>query len=200
MALTSDGPPLTQVDDIAENVISPTLSTLPGVAQAVVYGAQTYAVRIDVDPRKLDSRGLSMTGLAKALSNANDQTPVGTIQNQSQLMTIDGGYAAHRCGAVPHAGHRAEPTAIWCGSAMSPTCATASDRSIRAAGSTANPAIVLAVQRQPDANTVAVVDAIRAKLPEIAGGAAGGRAYQHHERRLGLDQGGGRRMCRARWG
>jgi hydrophobic/amphiphilic exporter-1 (mainly G- bacteria), HAE1 family len=168
MALTSDSVPLTQVDDVAENVIAPTLSTLPGVAQALVYGAQTYAVRVDVDPRKLDARGLSMSTLASTLSQANDQTPVGTIQNNTQLMTITANTqqtsAAQFRSLVIKAPNgnfvRLDDVAKVTDSVAQINQGSWFD---------GKKGIILAVQRQPDANTVAVVAAIRAKLPEIKG-------------------------------
>ncbi|ENR48745.1 hypothetical protein C002_02601 [Brucella abortus 600/64] len=89
LALTGDGARLTQMDDIAQNVISPALSTISGVAQALVYGSKTYAVRVEVDPDKLDSRNLSLSGLGETIAAANNQTPVGTLQNRSQALTVD---------------------------------------------------------------------------------------------------------------
>jgi HAE1 family hydrophobic/amphiphilic exporter-1 len=112
LALTSDGAPMVAMDDIAQNVITPALSTITGVAQATVYGSKTYAVRIEVDPNLLDSRGLSLTGIANAVSDANDQTPAGNDrqpchpENQCRCVShADRGpaewpdRAAGRCGA-----------------------------------------------------------------------------------------------------
>lgn len=166
LALTSEGAPLTQMDDIAQNVISPALSTVPGVAQAQVFGSKTYAVRIEADPQKLDSRGLSLNGLADTIAAANNQTPVGTLQNPSQALTVD--LNTQRTNAEQF------KTLI---------IATPDGRLVRL-GDVAEvkdsvenlnqggwldgkPAIALAVQRQPGSNTVAVVDAIRAKIPQL---------------------------------
>ena len=166
LVLTSEGAPLTQMDDIAQNVISPALSTISGVAQAQVFGAKTYAVRVEVDPDKLDSRGLSLNGLADTLAAANSQAPLGTLQNGSQALTID--VNTQRTDAEQF---------------RSLIVATPGGRLVRL-GDVANvidsvenlnqgswldgnPSIALAVQRQPGSNTVEVVDAIRAKIPEI---------------------------------
>ena len=166
LVLTSEGAPLTQMDDIAQNVISPALSTISGVAQAQVFGAKTYAVRVEVDPDKLDSRGLSLNGLADTLAAANSQAPLGTLQNGSQALTID--VNTQRTNAEQF---------------RSLIVATPGGRLVRL-GDVANvidsvenlnqgswldgnPSIALAVQRQPGSNTVQVVDAIRAKIPEI---------------------------------
>jgi hydrophobic/amphiphilic exporter-1 (mainly G- bacteria), HAE1 family len=88
LALTSDGAPLTKMDDMAQNVIAPALSTITGVAQAQIFGSKTYAVRVEVDPDKLASRGLSLNQVSQALKVANDQTPLGSFQTDSQSMTI----------------------------------------------------------------------------------------------------------------
>ncbi|TMV81702.1 efflux RND transporter permease subunit, partial [Thioclava sp. BHET1] len=167
MALTTDGPSLVKVDDIAENVISPTLSTLPGVAQTVVYGARTYAVRVDVDPRKLESRNLSMNDLATVLSDANDQTPVGSIQNRSQLMTLDAN--TQRTDAAEFSTLViASPNGNIVRLSDVANVRDSIDDLYQGSWFDGKDAIILAVQRQPDANTVAVVNAIRDKLPEIA--------------------------------
>src|SRR5690606_4514108 len=89
LALTGDGARLTQMDDIAQNIISPALSTISGVAQAQVFGSKTYAVRVEVDPDKLQSRNLSLSDLRDTITAANDQTPVGTLQNGTQALTVD---------------------------------------------------------------------------------------------------------------
>ncbi|KAB0680229.1 efflux RND transporter permease subunit [Aureimonas leprariae] len=166
LALTSDGAPLTKVDDIAENVISPALSTITGVAQAQVFGAKTYAVRVDVDPRKLSSRNLSLADVEKTLQAANSQTPVGTLQNEGQALTVD----------APTQRSSAEEFKTLIISRPNGAIVRLDDIA-RVEDSVQNlnqgswldgkPAIVLAVQRQPDANTVEVVDAIKARLPEL---------------------------------
>lgn len=166
LALTSDGADLTKMDDIAENIISPALSTISGVAQAQIFGAKTYAVRIEVDPSKLSSRGLSLEGLSNTLAAANDQSPVGTLQNSSQALTVDA--TTQRTNA---ASFRTLIIANPNGRIVRlQDVATVNDSvEVLNQGSWLDgaPAIVLAVQRQPGANTVQVVDAIKAKLPEL---------------------------------
>ncbi|TIO82560.1 MAG: efflux RND transporter permease subunit, partial [Mesorhizobium sp.] len=63
MSLVSDTVPLTDLDAFAENVISPSLSTIDGVAQVSIYGQQKYAVRIQIDPTALAARGISIDQL-----------------------------------------------------------------------------------------------------------------------------------------
>ncbi len=164
--LVSDGTPLTQVDDLAENVISPALSTIQGVAQAQVYGGKTYAVRVQVHPDKLASRSLSMSQVANALAASNSQTPVGTVQTAGQALTVD----------TPTQRTNAEEfKTLVIARAGGVPIRLADVGDVKDSVSNVNqgswldgkPSIVLAVQRQPGANTVEVVDAIKAKLPEL---------------------------------
>jgi HAE1 family hydrophobic/amphiphilic exporter-1 len=166
LAVQSDTMPRSKLDEIAENIISPSLSTIPGVAEVSVFGAQTYAVRVEVDPNKLLNRGIGIDTVNKALVAANSQVPVGTLQNNSQSMTINADtqrtnaeqfrslVIANPGGAPIHLGDVADVqdsvenqnTGSWYDGKQS---------------------IILAIQRQPDANTVQVVDAINAKLPAL---------------------------------
>jgi HAE1 family hydrophobic/amphiphilic exporter-1 len=166
LAVQSDTMPRSKLDEIAENIISPSLSTLPGVAEVSVFGAQTYAVRVEVDPNKLLNRGLGIDTVNKAIEAANSQVPVGTLQNSSQSMTINADtqrtnaaefrtlVIANPGGAPIHLGDVAnvhdsvenQNTGSWYDGKQS---------------------IILSIQRQPDANTVEVVDAINAKLPGL---------------------------------
>jgi HAE1 family hydrophobic/amphiphilic exporter-1 len=166
LELTSDGASLTEMDDQALNVLSPALSTVNGVAQAQVYGSKTYAVRIEADPDKLASRGLSLDGLAQTLAAANDQSPMGTLQGKLQAMTVDA--ATQRTNA-----DRFRTLII----ARPNGRVVRLDDLAKVTDSVQNlnqgswldgaPSIALAVQRQPGANTVDVVKAIRAKLPAL---------------------------------
>jgi HAE1 family hydrophobic/amphiphilic exporter-1 len=88
LALTSDVTPLTQLDAFAQNVISPALSIIDGVAQVQLFGSRQYAVRIQVDPSLLAARNISVSQLESAISNANSQTPLGILSNDQQQLTI----------------------------------------------------------------------------------------------------------------
>ncbi len=166
LVLTGDGASLTDLDDQALNVLSPALSTVEGVAQAQVFGSKTYAVRIDADPDKLASRGLSLDGLAQTIEAANDQTPVGTLQSRSQAMTVAAATQrtdADSFRALVIADPGGRPVRLG-------DVATVTDSvQVLNQGTWLDgaPAIALSVQRQPGANTVAVVAAIRARLPAL---------------------------------
>ncbi|MFO1174094.1 MAG: efflux RND transporter permease subunit [Paracoccaceae bacterium] len=169
LSLTSDKADLTRMDDIAQNVISPALSTITGVAQAQVFGAKTYAVRVEVDPDRLYARNLAIGDVVAALKAANAQTPVGTLTDQHQSMTID--VPTQRTNAQDFASLaiaqpggrvvRLEDVAQVRDGVQNPNQGSWFD---------GTQSIGLGVFRQPDANTVAVVDAIRAELPQIEAG------------------------------
>ncbi|WP_019995886.1 efflux RND transporter permease subunit [Aureimonas ureilytica] len=164
--LVSDGTPLTQVDDLAENIISPALSTIQGVAQAQVYGGKTYAVRVQVDPDKLASRALGMAQVASALSAANSQTPVGTVQTGGQALTLDSPTQrtnAEEFKTLVIARPNGVPVRLQDVADVVDSVSNVNQGSWL----DGKPSIVLAVQRQPGANTVEVVDAIKRKLPEL---------------------------------
>ncbi len=173
LALTSDGAPLTKMDDMAQNVIAPALSTITGVAQAQIFGSKTYAVRVEVDPDKLASRGLSLNQVSQALKVANDQTPLGSFQTDSQSMTIDS--QTQRTSAETF------KTLIIArsngASARLGDVATVLDSySNLQQGSwlDGKQAIVIAVIRQPAANTVDLVQSVKDKLPALEAGLPAG--------------------------
>ncbi|MBB4954450.1 HAE1 family hydrophobic/amphiphilic exporter-1 [Agrobacterium vitis] len=166
LAVNSDEMPRSQVDSIAENIISPLLSTLNGVAQVSIYGSQTYAVRIGVDPSKLQARGLGVDTLTTAIANANNQTPVGSLSNAEQQITINANSQrtnAEEFKTLVVANSNGAPIHLSDVANVTDSVANLD------AGSwfDGKQAIILAVQRQPDANTVEVVDAILAKLPAL---------------------------------
>ncbi|MBO0142735.1 efflux RND transporter permease subunit [Agrobacterium sp. Ap1] len=166
LTVKSDSLPPSKVDEIAENVISPTLSTLPGVAEVSIFGAKTYAVRVEVDPDKLQARGLGVQSVTNAIEAANSQAPVGSLQNGSQKLTINADTQrtnAQEFRSLVIASPNGAPIHLGDIARVEDSVENLD------AGSwyDGQSVIVLAVQRQPDANTVAVVDAVRAKLPAL---------------------------------
>ena len=166
LAVNSPEMPLSKVDDIAENIISPLLSTLQGVAQVNIFGQQTYAVRVGLKPEELQARGLGVDTVTTAIAQANNQAPVGSLQNGPQLLTITADtqrtnadefrslVIANKNGASVHLGDVA-------------TVRDSVDNPYAGSWFDGQQAIILAVQRQPDANTVDVVNSIKEKLPAL---------------------------------
>ncbi len=88
LALTSDAMPLTQVDDYAENILAQHISQISGVAQVSVSGQQKPAVRIQLDPAKVASLGLSLEDIRSTITTATTDSPKGTIDGPSRTYTI----------------------------------------------------------------------------------------------------------------
>ncbi|MFP5407942.1 MAG: efflux RND transporter permease subunit [Gammaproteobacteria bacterium] len=166
LALSSDRLPLTQLDHIADSRVAQRMSGMSGVAQVLVYGSQKYALRLYVDPAKLQQRGLSFAEVITAVQTANANLPSGTLDGATRSYSVkapvtladaqDFGeiIVAYRDGAAIRLKDlgRAEDS-------------VENDRA--RTWFNGNRAIVLAVQRQPGANTVEVAERIKALLPQI---------------------------------
>lgn len=164
LALTSPSLSLSELNDYAENLISPSLSTIDGVAQVQVYGQRRYAVRIKVKPSELAARNMTLDEIAASIRAANANSPVGVLDGPRQTLTLQANKQlqnAEAFGNLVISSSKGQTTRLK-------DVATVED-SVEStkSGSWVNgkPSIVLAVQRQPNANTVAVVDAVKHTLP-----------------------------------
>ena len=166
VALTSPSMSLSDLNDFAENLISPSLSTIDGVAQVVVYGQRRYAVRIKARPEQLAARNMTMDELAAAVRSANANSPVGVLDGPRQSLTLQANRQLPNADAFSELVINSRDGLIT----RLKDVATVED-SVESTRSGSwvgkEPSIVLAVQRQPNANTVAVVDAVRATLPQF---------------------------------
>jgi hydrophobe/amphiphile efflux-1 (HAE1) family protein len=88
LSMQSDRAPITEVDDYAENLVEEQLSQLPGVGEVLVGGQQTPAIRVQVDPAKLASMGMTMEDVRTVLTNATVDNPKGSIDGPQQSYTI----------------------------------------------------------------------------------------------------------------
>ena len=166
VSMRSDTIPLSTIDDYAETVVAPQISQLPGVAQVLVYGAQKFAVRVQVDPVAAAARNISLDDVRTVIAKANSSTPVGTLSGPTQSVTLTA------TGAIEHAaGYRDVVVAYRNGAPVKLNQIAKVVDSVEnnriATWYNDSRAIVLAVQRQPDANTVQVVDLVRQKLPAM---------------------------------
>ncbi len=166
LTLSSKTARLSDVDRLAQSGILPRISTLPGVAQVQIFGSQKYAVRIRADLDQLAIRGLVMSDLQNAVSTANSSRPVGSIAQGPVNEILDA------TGPLTRAEDYRPIVVAWINGApvrladvATPVEGVENDKVASWLGDTR--AIILAVQRQPDANTVAVVDAVQALIPEI---------------------------------
>src|SRR5580692_10254912 len=88
LAMQSDQAPITEVDNYAENIVEQQISQLPGVGQVLVGGQQTPAIRVQVDPEKLASMGLTLEDVRNVLTNVTVDNPKGSIDGPKQSYTI----------------------------------------------------------------------------------------------------------------
>ena len=96
ISLRSDTMPLSALNEYAETVLSPSLSQLPGVAQVLVYGAQKFAVRVQVDPQAAAARNVSLDEIRTVIAKTNSSAPVGTLQGPQQSLTLVATGAMHK--------------------------------------------------------------------------------------------------------
>ncbi|MBD9544934.1 efflux RND transporter permease subunit [Ensifer sp. ENS04] len=166
LALKSSTVPLTALDAIAQQVISPTLSVLDGVAEVSIFGSQQYAVRIQMHPDALAARGISVDQLRTAVAAANDNSPLGTAQTSDRQAAIVAD--TQRMNAASFADiivKSVDGRTVRLGDVATVIDSVANNQT--ASWHDGSRAIILAIQRQPDANTVEVVDRVQALLPSL---------------------------------
>ncbi|HEY4921020.1 MAG TPA: efflux RND transporter permease subunit, partial [Xanthobacteraceae bacterium] len=164
ISLVSPTLPLSTVDDYGEITLAQQISQLPGIAQVLVYGAQKFAVRVQIDPLAAAAHGVSLEDVHTVVAKANSNTPVGTIAGVRQDTTI------MASAAILHAAdYRDVVVAYRNGMPIKINDIGRVVDSVEndkiASAFNGERAIVLAIQRQPDANTVNVVDMVRERLP-----------------------------------
>ena len=165
-ALTTPTLPLYVLNEYGETLLAQRISTVSGVAQVQVFGSQKYAVRIQIDPKALNGRGLGFDEVAQAVRRSNSNLPTGTLYGRHQAFTVEATgqlneakdfnplIVAYRNGqpvrlqdvGVAIDGVEFDKAAAW----------YVDQRSV-----------VLAVQRQPGTNTVEVADAVKKLLPSF---------------------------------
>src|SRR6476646_2296345 len=164
LVLHSQTLPLSLIDEYAESTIAQRISMVNGVAQVNVFGAAKYAVRVDVDPRKLAVHGIGIDEVANSISNANVNLPTGTIYGADKTFVVQANGQLLRANAygpmiIAYRGGnpvRLEEIAhVYDG--------IENDKS--AAWYNGERTIYLAIQKQPGTNVVAVCDAVKALLP-----------------------------------
>ncbi len=166
LAITSASLPLTEVQNLVNTRLAQKISQVSGVGLVTLSGGQRPAVRIQADTQALASYGIAMDALRSAISTANANAAKGSIDGASRSYTINANdqlvsaddyrnlIVAYRDGAPV----RMAQVARVVQSAENVKLGAWSDMT---------PAIILNVQRQPGANVIATVDAIRQRLPDL---------------------------------
>jgi HAE1 family hydrophobic/amphiphilic exporter-1 len=164
LALSSDTLPLSLVNEYAETVLAQRISTISGVAQVQVYGQQKYAVRVQVDPNALASRGIGINEVEQAIGQANVNLPTGTLSGKDRDFAVQAtgqlyDAAAFRPVIVAYRG--GSPVRLQ---ELGRVIDSVQNDKI-AAWFNGKRSIILAVQRQPGVNTIETVDRVKALLP-----------------------------------
>jgi len=166
LTLTSDTLPLSTVNEYAETFLAQRISTINGVAQVQVNGQQKYAVRVQVDPSALASRGVGINEVEQAVANANVNLPTGTLYGKDQVFAVQATgqlYTAAAYRPIIVAYRNGSPIRL---SDIGRVIDGVQNDKV-AAWYKDKRGIVLAIQRQPGVNTIEVVDKIRKLLPAI---------------------------------
>lgn len=173
LAAYSDSLPASKVDEYAETLIGQRLSTVSGVAQVDVYGAQKFAVRVKVDPRELAARGIGFDDVENAIREANSNEATGELDTGSKSRTIKS------TGQLTRAEDFQELIVSYQNGfpvrlkqIATVLNSVEDDKNVGWYNQTRG--IVLAIQRQPGANTVEVIDSIRELLPTFKAQLPGG--------------------------
>src|SRR5215208_4041932 len=173
LAVTSDSLPLTEVQNIVNTRLALKISQVTGVGLVTLSGGQRPAVRIQVDTRALASYGLGLDSVRTAITAANANGARGNIDGPTRAYSINSNdqlvsaadyqnlVVAYRNGAPVRLGTVAQ--AVESAENVKLGAWAVVDRQLK-------PAIILNVQRQPGANVIATVDAIKARLPELTAG------------------------------
>ena len=173
MVVTADHLPMSVLNDYAESYLSQSISMINGVAEVNVYGSQQYAVRIKLNPVALAARKLDLAAISKAIKNISSHLPSGLLSTKGHynLMQADAQLTNaeqfnNAIIAVDNDGPiRLKDVAAAVDGVANDKVATwfNDDR-----------AIVLAVQKQPGSNTVAIIDAVKKELPKLLKNIPGG--------------------------
>src|SRR5580700_10779902 len=166
LALTSTTMPLSKVEDLADTSLAQKVSQLPGVGLVSISGGQKPAIRIQVNPTALSSYGLTLEDVRSAVAAANVNQAKGNFDGRLQSFTIganDQLLSSDQYGPLVVAYRNGAPVQL------SDVARIVDDaENVRqAAWMNDVPAVILNIQRQPGANIIAVVDRVKALLPQL---------------------------------
>src|ERR1700712_116078 len=164
ISLGSETLPLSAVNEYGDITIGQALSQIQGVAQVVIFGSQKFAVRVQADPQGAPAGGISLEEVRTAVSRANSSTPVGTLNGPKQDVALQAS------GQMDKAADYSKIVVAWRNGSPVKLDEVAKiydsvENDKMATWLNNEGASVLAIQKQPEANTVAVVDSVLAKLP-----------------------------------
>lgn len=166
LSLNSPTLPLSQVDEYADTFVAQRLSTINGVAQVSVYGSQKYAVRAQLDPAALASRGIGFDEVANAIQQGNSNAPTGTLYGPLRT------YAVESDGQLSDAADFRRLVVAYRNGApvrlqeLGNVLDSVENDKV-ASWFNGTRGIMLAVQRQPGTNTIEVANQVEKLLPTL---------------------------------
>jgi HAE1 family hydrophobic/amphiphilic exporter-1 len=167
LALTSATLPLSELDEYGQTLLAQRISTISGVAQVLVYGSQKYAVRLQVDPKALATRDIGIDEVANAVSAQNVNLPTGTLYGPHTAYTVQANgqlTQAKSYRGLIVAYRKGNPVRLdELGRVVD---SVENDKT--AAWFVDQRSVILAIQRQPGTNTVAVADSVKRLLPQVS--------------------------------
>src|SRR3979411_2421203 len=158
--------PLSTVNEYGDITIGQALSQIQGVAQVTIFGAQKFAIRVQANPEAAAARGISLEDVRTAVSRANSSTPVGTLNGPKQYVVLQASGQMDKAVDYRHvivAWRNGSPVRL---DEIARILESLENHNA-APWFTGTRSVVLAIYKQPDANTVAVVDGVLAKLPML---------------------------------
>jgi hydrophobic/amphiphilic exporter-1 (mainly G- bacteria), HAE1 family len=166
VGMSSPALKLTDLNAYSDNLVVPALSTINGVAQVTVNGQKRYAVRVEVDPDRLAAVDLTIPEVTAALKAANSNAPIGQLDGTNQMLMLQ------MSGNLMKAADFASVVvATRQGQTVRLADVARVEDSIENIQNTSavngKSGIVLSVQKQPGANTVAIIDAINVMIPRL---------------------------------
>jgi HAE1 family hydrophobic/amphiphilic exporter-1 len=165
VAVSSPTLPLYQVDEYAETMMAQRISMVSGVAQVQVYGSK-YAVRVQLNPDALASRGIGVDEVQAAIQRANVNLPTGTLYGSKQSFTVQSNGQLFNAAAFrPLIVAYRNGNPVRLAEVANVIDSVENDKTISWYMNTR--AIVLGIQRQPGTNTIQVVDGVRQLLPQF---------------------------------
>ncbi|SFI32201.1 efflux RND transporter permease subunit [Nitrosomonas sp. Nm34] len=168
LSLTSETMPLPELNNFADKLIVPALSTLPGIGEIRPNGQKKYAVRVQVNPLALAARNLTVDDIADALARANDNSPVGTLDGPRQTLIVQANRQLDNADAFAELIVATTPNGHPVKLSEVATVENSVESVKTASWTNGQPSIGLLVYAQPGANVVAAVNAVKTALPKIS--------------------------------
>jgi multidrug efflux pump len=169
LAITSPSLALTDLEALGNERLGAKISELPGVGLVAISGGNQPAVRVEVNPRTLASYGLSIDNIRTDIGNLNVDTPKGSFDGPAQSYTINANdqvTAASQYASLVVAYKNGNPVRLGDVAKI----VSAPENAELGAWDDKTPAIILNVERQPNANVIQTVNLIKASLPSLLSG------------------------------